>query len=122
MSAESKTPEPAPVFDFDAYPPETCFHDRRQGGDRRSRSARPDTLPPPPVERRSKVERRRHVDPTTFERQYTPEELDFMNAMQAFKLRTGRPFPTYAEVLQVARELGYRKCKPGFEIKIKTRR
>lgn len=118
MPTEPQTPQPAPVFDFDAYPPETCFHDRREGRDRRT---------PGPAdaktgqERRSKVERRRHVDPTTFERQYTPEELDFMNAMQAFKIRSGRPFPTYSEVLEIARGLGYRKCRQGFEIDVTSK-
>jgi hypothetical protein len=117
MPADSQTPRPEAVFDFDAYPPDTCFHDRRGGDDRR----RPEAAPGPPSERRARAERRRHVDPTTFERQYSPEELDFMNAMQAFKLRTGRPFPSYSEVLAVARGLGYHKCEDAFEIVMKSR-
>ena len=32
-----------------------------------------------------------------------------MNAMQRFKERTGKPFPTYAEVIKVAVSLGYRR-------------
>jgi hypothetical protein len=35
------------------------------------------------------------------------EELEFMNAMQSYKIRTGKPFPSYGEVLEVARSLGY---------------
>jgi hypothetical protein len=51
--------------------------------------------------------RRRFVDPATSERDYTPDELEFMNAMQAYKLRSGRNFPTWSEVLEVLRDLGY---------------
>ena len=32
-----------------------------------------------------------------------------MNAMQAYKLRSGRMLPTWSEVLEVLHELGYRK-------------
>ena len=32
-----------------------------------------------------------------------------MNAMQRFKERTGKPFPSYGEVIKVAVSLGYRK-------------
>ena len=32
-----------------------------------------------------------------------------MNAMQRFKERTGRAFPTHGEVIEVAVALGYRK-------------
>jgi len=57
-----------------------------------------------------KARPKRHgVDPTTSDRQYTPAELEFMNAMQAHKERTGRWFPTWGEVLEVLMELGYAK-------------
>lgn len=36
-------------------------------------------------------------------------DRQFMNAMQRFKERTGRPFPTHGEVIKVAVALGYRK-------------
>ena len=32
-----------------------------------------------------------------------------MNAIQQFKTRTGKSFPTYGEVLRIAAGLGYRK-------------
>jgi hypothetical protein len=35
--------------------------------------------------------------------------MEFMNAMQRFKERTGKAFPTHAEVIKVAVSLGYRK-------------
>lgn len=51
--------------------------------------------------------RRRHVDPTTCERDYGPEELEFMQAVEQYKRRNGRPFPTCSELLEVVRALGY---------------
>lgn len=56
-----------------------------------------------------KPERRRRVDPTTFEKQYTDDEIEFMNAMQRFKSQSGRVHPTSNEILGVASKLGYRK-------------
>lgn len=62
------------------------------------------------IDRRvSKVERRRQIDPTTCERDYQPEEIEFMRAMDDYKRRSGRQFPTWSEVLEVLRDLGYRK-------------
>ncbi len=61
------------------------------------------------TERRAKVERRRQIDPTTCERDYQPEEVEFMRAMDDYKRRSGRQFPTWSEVLEVIRDLGYRK-------------
>ncbi|REJ96280.1 MAG: hypothetical protein DWQ34_04395 [Planctomycetota bacterium] len=58
---------------------------------------------------RRKVERRRQIDPTTCERDYQPEEVEFMRAMDDYKRRSGRQFPTWSEVLEVIRDLGYRK-------------
>lgn len=61
------------------------------------------------LERRVKVARRRQIDPTTCERDYTPEEVEFMNAMNDYKRTSGRMFPTCSEVLEVIRNLGYVK-------------
>jgi len=55
--------------------------------------------------------RRRFVDPTTCEREYTVSEMEFMQAMHDYKLSSGRMFPTWSEVLEVLRALGYEK--PG---------
>lgn len=51
--------------------------------------------------------RRRHIDPTTCERDYQPEELEFMQAVEQYKRRNSRPFPTCSELLEVVRSLGY---------------
>jgi hypothetical protein len=53
--------------------------------------------------------RRRFVDPTTSEREYTKAETEFMLAMNEYKRRSGRMFPTWSEVLEVLRDLGYEK-------------
>jgi hypothetical protein len=53
--------------------------------------------------------RRRLVDPATCERDYSTAELEFMQAMQQYKHRSGRMFPTWSEVLEVLKELGYQK-------------
>ena len=53
--------------------------------------------------------RRRFVDPTTSEREYSKAEMEFMMAMNAYKQSSGRMFPTWSEVLEVLRGLGYEK-------------
>ena len=58
---------------------------------------------------RRKKQRRRHIDPTTCEREYNDEEIVFMRAMDDYKRTSGRMFPTCSEVLEVIRGLGYVK-------------
>jgi len=65
------------------------------------------------VSPRRKVERRRMIDPTTCERDYSGDEVEFMKAMDDYKRKSGRMFPTWSEVLEVVRGLGY--IKPGME-------
>ncbi len=81
---------------------------RERRSDRRAKSPTAVTLPKG-LERRAKVARRRQIDPTTCERDYTPEEVEFMNAMNDYKRTSGRMFPTCSEVLEVVRGLGYIK-------------
>ena len=61
----------------------------------------------PKMERRAKVNRRRQIDPTTCERDYTNDEIEFMQALDAYKRSSGRMFPTCSEILEVIRDLGY---------------
>src|SRR5260221_14739639 len=61
------------------------------------------------AEKRRNSERRRLIDPTTCERDYSDEEIAFMKAMDQYKRDNRRPFPTWSEVLEVLRALGYRK-------------
>lgn len=57
--------------------------------------------------------RRRFVDPTTCDRAYSDAELEFMNAMQEYKRRSGRMFPTWSETLEVLQSLGYERRAGG---------
>ena len=57
--------------------------------------------------------RRRQIDPTTCERDYQPEELEFMRALEQYKRTSGRMFPTCSEVLEVVRALGYVRLPAG---------
>jgi hypothetical protein len=72
----------------------------------------------PLPERRTKVERRRQIDPTTCERDYGDAEVEFMGAMDIYKRRSGRQFPTWSEVLEVLHSLGYRKVAEPTEIEL----
>ncbi len=58
---------------------------------------------------RNQSGRRRLVDPTTCERDYSAAEMEFMQAIQTYKQRSGRMFPTWSEVLEVLQGLGYQK-------------
>jgi hypothetical protein len=72
-----------------------------------------ESVPAPALERRAKVQRRRQIDPTTCERDYSIEEVEFMNAMDEYKRKNGRMFPTCSEVLEVIRGLGYVRLSPA---------
>ena len=65
---------------------------------------------------RRKQERRRQIDPTTCERDYSLNEVEFMRAMDDYKRKSGRPFPTWSEVLEVMMSLGYRKVAEPTEM------
>jgi hypothetical protein len=106
--AESSAPNPGPV-------PERRQADRRRGEDRRKKKI------PVAFERRSGVdrrqgERRRQVDPTTCEKEYSADEIEFMRAMELYKRVCHRPFPTWTEVLEVIKALGYRKVAPPSQL------
>ena len=70
---------------------------------------------------RRKAERRRQIDPTTCERDYTNDEVDFMKAMDDYKRKSGRQFPTWSEVLEVLYAMGYRRVEEPCEMKIVAR-
>lgn len=78
----------------------------RRGGDRRKAST-PVAVERREGQRREKVQRRRQIDPTTCEREYSVDEIEFMHALDAYKRTSGRMFPTCSEILEVIRGLGY---------------
>jgi hypothetical protein len=98
-SAEAK--EPKPIMDS------RSGKERRQN-DRRYAHASVE-VERRSTQRREKVSRRRQIDPTTCERDYSAEEVEFMSALDDYKRRSGRMFPTCSEVLEVIRGLGYEK-------------
>jgi len=81
--------------------------DRRRKTDRRETKAKireeVQEIQPP----RRKQPRRRQIDPTTCEREYSDPEIQFMQAIDAYKRSSGRMFPTCSEVLEVIKNLGY---------------
>ena len=80
----------------------------RRAGDRRNK-AEPVAVERRQLARREKVSRRRQIDPTTCERDYTPDEVEFMHALDEYKRTSGRMFPTCSEVLEVLKKMGYEK-------------
>ena len=80
--------------------------DRRESDDRRAKNVAVEE-DRRIGERRDKVQRRRQIDPTTCERDYSNEEIEFMQAMDEYKRASGRMFPTCSEILEVFRGLGY---------------
>jgi hypothetical protein len=84
--------------------------ERRSAGERRrvDRRVRRDSVA---VERRSGLERRAEPERRRNINQYDmePDVLELINAVNRFKERTGKPFPTWSEVLGILRSLGYEK-------------
>jgi hypothetical protein len=53
--------------------------------------------------------RRQFVDPTARDAEYAGAVAEFQQAMEKYKQRSGRMFPTWSEVLEVLQGLGYEK-------------
>ena len=82
---------------------------RRSAGDRRIKDGPVVVVERRQLERREKVNRRRQIDPTTCERDYSNDEIEFMHALDQYKRANGRMFPTCSEILEVIRGLGYQR-------------
>lgn len=86
--------------------------DRRAGEDRRQRQV------PVAVERRSGLDRRvldrraSAAGKTAGGYDLDADTLEFIHAVNQFKSATGKPFPTWSEILEIVRALGYRKRSP----------
>jgi len=98
---DNKSPEP--------LVPEQRHHDvpERRGGVERRSSV---------VDRRSGLERRRgpgrrrpESRKAAEEGELTSEQFEFVMAMDEYKRANKRPFPSWTEVLEVIKYLGYRK-------------
>lgn len=97
--------------------------EQRQGVERRGDEDRRTTETPVAVEQRiaprRKVQRRRQIDPTTCERDYSSEEVEFMHALDDYKRRSGRMFPTCSEILEVVKAMGYERVSSAAPAKAK---
>ena len=80
--------------------------DRRAGLERRVL----DIGSPTGLERRRGPGRRRGEDRRSAEEgEMTDEQFEFVMAVDTYKRLNNRPFPTWTEVLEVVKQLGYRK-------------
>ncbi|MFO0827538.1 MAG: hypothetical protein U0572_05250 [Phycisphaerales bacterium] len=107
MANEHPDPNILPAGDLHAIDPRSgSVVDRRSGVDRRVNSDDASTH----LERRRGPGRRR----TDFlrsaeEGEMSPEQFLFLAAIEAFKRVNGKTFPTWTDVLEIIRKLGYRK-------------
>ena len=83
----------------------------REGNERRQQKKSDKPESGTPASERRKVKRRRQIDPTTCEREYSDQEIVFMQAMDEYKRSSGRMFPTCSEILEVIIKLGYRQVE-----------
>jgi hypothetical protein len=90
----------------------TAEADRRTGPDRRGGQDRRQSV----VDRRLGLDRRRGPGrrrgddrKNAEEGQMSDEQFEFLMAIDEYKKKNTRPFPTWTEVLEVIKALGYRK-------------
>jgi hypothetical protein len=81
--------------------------DRRSGIDRRDLQGEENDLD----RRRGPGRRRSDFLRSAEEGEMTPEQFQFLMAINAFKQANNRSFPTWTDVLEVVRKLGYRKTQ-----------
>lgn len=91
---------------------EQNFEERRKSVDRRDGVDRRGSV----VDRRLGLDRRRgpgrrrsNDRRTAEEGQMSDEQFEFLMAIDEYKKKNSRPFPTWTEVLEVIKALGYRK-------------
>ena len=83
--------------------------DRRSGIDRRTLEESEDSL----NRRRGPGRRRADFIRAAEEGELTKEQFQFLMAINAFKQVNNLSFPTWTDVLEVVRKLGYRKTRPS---------
>ncbi|MEY4533755.1 MAG: hypothetical protein ACO3DS_00070 [Phycisphaerales bacterium] len=97
---------------YDPAKPEPNYGmpERRAGGDRR------DVAPASPTNlerRRGPGRRLTDFIRSAEEGEMSREQYLWLMAIDAFKRVNGKPFPSWTDVLEVARKLGYRKTMPS---------
>jgi len=104
-------PTARPGASAEQGPPGGSIIDRRLGIDRRVLAGGDDTTG---LERRRSAGRRlSDFTRSAEEGQMTKEQFLFLVAIDAFKKSNERQFPTWTDVLEVIRLLGYRKTMPS---------
>jgi hypothetical protein len=86
--------------------------ERRQGGDRRETVVDRRGESTGLERRRGPGRRRTDFMKSAEEGQMSKEQFLFVMAIDAYKRVNQKPFPTWTEVLEVIRKLGYRKTQP----------
>jgi len=89
--------------------PDPSWTTRRQGPDRRQSVVDMRNDPTGLERRRGPGRRRTDFAKSAEEGQMSPEQFLFIMAIDAYKRVNNKPFPTWTEVLEVIRKLGYRK-------------
>ncbi len=74
-------------------------YDRRAGKERRASSGR----------RTDDIEEHRKVERRINEYPMSDEELDFIKAVNEYKQRYNKPFPTWSEILHILKSIGYER-------------
>lgn len=87
--------------------------DRRSGLDRRDTPGSKNALTTNLERRRGPGRRRTDFMKSAEEGEMTQEQFLFVMAIDAFKRVNGKNFPTWTDVLEVIRKLGYRKTMPS---------
>jgi len=106
------TPEPRPERRQTAGAPTDGVEKRKNVVDRRTGLERRvlDIGAPTGLERRRGPGRRRSDDRRSAEEgEMSDEQFEFVMAVDTYKRLNNRPFPTWTEVLEVVKQLGYRK-------------
>jgi hypothetical protein len=120
-----------PKFEDSSAPESNAKQDRRKAAmpiavERRGRAARDNSSAVAQPKEAPSERRSRHIPAATDRRKASPEvaattvaepeDSTFMKAMDRYKRENRRPFPTWSEVLEVFRSLGYRKVAEETEL------
>jgi hypothetical protein len=99
---------------------ENCFTDKRSITAERRSNGRRENL----TDRRSDLDRRRGPGrrlsedrKAAEEGQMTDEQFEFVKAIDEYKKLNSRPFPSWTEILEILKTLGYRKVEESCSIK-----
>ena len=133
MPGQNKVVIPMPETDENSIPERRSGEDRRKNlSDRRKHDLGGNPYDPNFVDRRSGKDRRQSVVDRRLgldrrrgpgrrrsderkaaeEGQMSDEQFEFVMAIDEYKRANSRPFPTWTEVLEIIKALGYRKVAP----------